>query len=294
MAELSNKYLKITIDGPGEIYHSSRFDWTGQISQVLFNGHNFCTTETNDISLLSKRGIGMCNEFGISTPIGYTNCRLGEWFPKIGVGLLLKDTDEPYNFFKEYRVQAAKTIVTKSCEHDLIIESSIPLTRGYSYELKKSFSLDNKSLNIKYTLTNTGTESIITEEYTHNFLGFDLLPVNDKYKLIFPVNIEIEKLSAIVNPSGCTKVQDNIFSWISTPESDFFYSDLNSGKEKIKTWSLENSEARIGISETVDFEPGGCNLWGKGHVISPEIFININLNPGESMDWNRKYQFYEL
>ncbi len=36
------------------------------------------------------------------------------------------------------------------------------------------------------------------------------------------------------------------------------------------------------------------NLWGNKHVISPELFINLNIMPGESFKWNRTYSVRNL
>jgi hypothetical protein len=44
---LENSILQLTIEEPGQVYHNSRFDWTGNISHVLFdNKFNFCSAET--------------------------------------------------------------------------------------------------------------------------------------------------------------------------------------------------------------------------------------------------------
>jgi len=36
------------------------------------------------------------------------------------------------------------------------------------------------------------------------------------------------------------------------------------------------------------------NLWGSKHVISPELFINIFIKPGQSADWTRTYSVYKV
>ena len=68
-----------------------------------------------------------------------------------------------------------------------------------------------------------------------------------------------------------------------------------SGGETVKAkWSLENHKSKIGISESGDFQTNAVNLWGCGHVISPELFFTINIQPGQSIAWTRCYSVYEL
>ena len=43
--------------------------------------------------------------------------------------------------------------------------------------------------------------------------------------------------------------------------------------------------------ETVDFTPVKLTVWGLEHVISPEVFLSVRLEPGESADWTRVWRF---
>ena len=91
---LGNSILRIEIDKPGQNYRGSRFDWTGKITQITFdNKYTFCTEETLDSKLVNIRGRGLYNEFGISQALGYNECKPGEKFSKVGVGLIKKDVD---------------------------------------------------------------------------------------------------------------------------------------------------------------------------------------------------------
>src|SRR5688572_25534831 len=80
--------LRVDIATPGSsTYAGSRFDWTGLITQVTLDGrHTFCGQEATDGT--GTGGIGLCNEFGIFEPVGYDDARVGDQFPKLGIGLL--------------------------------------------------------------------------------------------------------------------------------------------------------------------------------------------------------------
>jgi hypothetical protein len=45
------------------------------------------------------------------------------------------------------------------------------------------------------------------------------------------------------------------------------------------------------MRETLDTSACRIALWGMPHVISPEVFKRIDLEPGESDSWSRTYSF---
>jgi hypothetical protein len=42
-----------------------------------------------------------------------------------------------------------------------------------------------------------------------------------------------------------------------------------------------------------DFAPSRVALWGRAHVVSIEVFVDHNLQPGEAQIWSRRYEFFE-
>src|SRR5512146_1592394 len=102
---LDTPRLKVEIAAPGMVYRRSRFDWTGFVTQVTLDGrHTFCVPEDPDPHK-GTGGIGLCSEFGIEKAVGYADARPGELFPKLGVGLLRKPGDVPYDFFHPYEIE---------------------------------------------------------------------------------------------------------------------------------------------------------------------------------------------
>ncbi|MFT7071032.1 MAG: hypothetical protein ACJAZY_003936, partial [Spirosomataceae bacterium] len=88
---LKNDNLEISIDFPAEGYKSSRFDYTGKITTVMFRGTTIVTTEQLNSPNEDYLGKGLYNEFGIDSALGYNEAAKDEWFHKVGVGLLRKD-----------------------------------------------------------------------------------------------------------------------------------------------------------------------------------------------------------
>tara|TARA_R110001583_G_scaffold50403_3_gene157351 strand:+ start:21429 stop:22364 length:936 start_codon:yes stop_codon:yes gene_type:complete len=289
---LKNKNLEVHIDLPLESYQLSRFDWTGKITAVKFKGVYVSGSERLDCEDENKFGKGFYNEFGIETPIGFDECEEGEWFPKIGVGLLKKE-GEQYSFSKAYETQPADFKV-KIESKKVIIECQSQSTNGYSYALKKEIELLEDSFVIRYKLHNTGVKTIATNEYTHNFLAINKELISNDYILKFPFQIKPELFGATVNPEEKVEVGQYEIRFNSTPEEQFFFSNLSGGECVDASWELINTKSKVGIRETGSFKTSQVNLWGWKHVVSPELFFDVNVKPGQKIEWSRMYNLFEI
>jgi hypothetical protein len=289
---LKNENIEIQIDLPSENYNLSRFDWTGKIVAVKFKDVYVTGVEKMNIANDINYGKGLYNEFGIEIPVAFDEASSGEWFHKIGIGLLKKD-DEKYSFSKNYEIQPAEFKVTAKSDK-LVIECKSQLVSGYSYELKKEIELLEKGFIINYTLHNTGEKTISTNEYNHNFLAINNDLMSSDYILKFPFEIKSELFDATVNPERKVEIRQNEITFNGTPGEPFFFSNLSGGENVNATWELINTKNKIGISETGSFKTTKINLWGWSHVISPELFFDISVEPGRKIEWSRKYDVYKI
>ena len=182
---LKNNTLEIHIDLPQENYNFSRFDWTGKIVSVKFKNILVSTVENIDCDNEHLFGKGFYNEFGIDTALGFEDAKIGDWFHKIGVGLLKKDSNE-YLFNNKYEIKPAKFETTNNSNSFLITCSSDTIN-GYSYLLTKKIELFETHFTITYNLKNTGEKNIVTDEYVHNFTSInnELMGTNYELKISF-------------------------------------------------------------------------------------------------------------
>ena len=289
---LKNKNLQVYIDVPEENYQKTRFDWTGKIVAVIYKGVPVVTTEKINGENENDFGKGMYNEFGIESPIGFDDITEGEYFHKIGIGLLQKEGEE-YQFYKDYNIQPAQFKI-KLETNKLIIECTSEEVNGYAYVLKKEFELKDDGFVIHYKLDNTGERNIKTDEYTHNFLSINKELIGSSYILRFPFPIKPELFWASVNPENKVEIGSNVFSFNGRPEEQFFFSNLSGDEEVEAHWELINTQAKLGLSETGSFKTSKVNLWGWKHVISPELFFEINLRKGETVEWSRTYRVFDV
>ena len=287
---LKNENLEIRIDPPLDNYHFSRFDWTGKIIDVTYKGIKVSGIEQIDKND-DKVGKGFYNEFGIDAPIAYDDTKEGDWFHKIGIGILQKD-NEPYSFSKKYPIKPAKFSVTQG-KNKIIINCESQLVNDYSYYLTKEIELFESGFKIKYQLQNTGKKAIETNEYTHNFLTINNELIGKNYTLKFPFEITTG-LGEIVNPENKVQVGFNEITFDNMPTEQFFYSNLSGGESVDASWELINTKSNIGIRENGSFKTSKVNLWGWQHVISPELFYDVNVQAGQTVEWSRTYSFFEV
>jgi len=289
---LKNKNLEIQIDLPLENYNFSRFDWTGKIVDVKFQNIPLASVERTDNTNENYFGKGFYNEFGIDTALGFEEAAIGGWFHKIGVGLLKKE-DTQYQFSKSYEIKPAEFKVVPKA-NSILISCKPKAMNGYSYVLKKEIALHESSFTINYYLENTGEKDIVTSEYCHNFTAINNDLIGDHYILDFPFQLKPGLFGETVNPEGMVDIGKNKIKFKGSPKEQFFFSNLTGGENVDAKWELINLESKIGISETGSFQTNKVNLWGWKHVISPELFFNIFLKPGKSIEWSRNYNVFKV
>jgi len=289
---LKNNKLEIQIDLPLANYNFSRFDWCGKITSVKYKGISVSGVEKLNDEDDTKSGKGFYNEFGIEAPVGYYEISEGDWFHKIGVGLLKKEGEE-YLFHKKYEIQPAAFKVTDKPDK-IIISYTSQSANGYAYAYKKEIKLVESGFIVTYYLKNTGTKTIITNEYDHNFIAVNNEFISSDYILKFPFEINPAQFDATVNPEGKVEIGRNKITFNGTPNEQFFFSNLTGNQNRDAAWEILNTKSKIGISETGSFKTNKINVWGWKHVISPELFFDIHVEPGKEIEWSRTYHVFEI
>lgn len=291
---LRNNNLEIQIDLPHENYNFSRFDYTGKIVKLKFHNIDICGVERIDPDNSKTIGKGLYNEFGIDAAIGFNEASKGNWFHKIGVGLLKKEGEnEIYEFLKAYKIKPCRFEVEKTA-NKLLITCFSETINGYSYILKKYIELFENSFKIQYDLLNTGSKVIETSEYNHNFLAFNNEFINSDYILTFPFKLKPELFEENLNPEQKVTFNNTKINFTKIPCEPFFFSNLSGNKLVNASWELINLKNNIGIREIGSFKTNKINLWGCTHVISPELFYQIYAPPKENINWSRTYEVYNL
>lgn len=298
---LETDRLSVDIAEPGTTYRGARFDWSSFITQVHLDGrHTFCIPESQGGA--GTGGIGLCNEFGPFSPIGFEETPVGEQFPKLGVGLLTRPDAAEYAFFRDYPIQPYSLRVETS--PGVIRFEFAPLTcRGYAARLVKTVSVLGNSLSIDYALDNVGSLPIHTHEYCHNFLALNGHAVGPDYRLQLSHPLEpLYHPDIVDNPEFLTWTQAPTQPWkhdlergpaTSSPEpcitEELIPAPVPAGREY--WWQLNHVPSGLQVRETLDCPWSTMVLWYAPHVVSPEAFVAVDVEPGETMEWRRTYAF---
>jgi len=290
MITLKTERLAIQIQEPGGSYQRSRFDWSGICQQITLdgaarNGQIFCSQEaTKDDP--GTEGVGLIDEFGIVTPIGYQEIGVGEWFPKIGVGFLQKTSNELYDFMQDYPIRIVPFKVEQSGDAKIIFIQESNLVDGWGWKLIKTLCLDGASLTIQYMLENIGEKPIATEQYNHNFIAINGKTIGPNYQLrtSFPIDFELVDWGI--------KVTDNLLNLTAIPSTYISARQSDCAGIQNVEWELTHIPTNHGLRVTEQISLFQFALWAKSYVISPEFFVWIDLQPGESKNWQREYTFF--
>jgi hypothetical protein len=292
---LASDRLAVEIAPPGTAYARTRFDWTAFIAQVtLDQRHTFCVPEDPDPDK-GTGGIGLCNEFGIDQPIGYDDARPGECFPKLGIGVLERAEKSPYTFMHPYKVVERFPIQIETTANSARFVVEPVECRGYAARLTKTVTVESATLQVAYELENVGQKPITTNEYCHNFCGIDGHLMGPDYSLRLPYPIHFEPLPQALaghTPSEILVVQEHALRLRETPQHPFYRRLAGFAQTGQPQWELVHTPSGVRMREIDDFAPCRVALWGTTHVISTEVFKALDVQPGETETWTRRWEFY--
>lgn len=284
---LASDQLRLVLEPPGEGYRGSRFDWTTQVRRISFLGHEVLTQELPpEQGEVAGQGVGLAGEFGIATPLGFEDCAVDDWFPKVGVGLLRRPDEEPYHFFRSYEVRPARFSVRPEGPSAVTLTADQSVHRGWGWFLKRHWAVRANRVTLTTTLANTGTLPLGTEEYNHNFLSSGPRDAI-QWKLSWPADIAHDQRDEWVDPEGILGWEGNSLAWAKTPSEVFFFS----ARAPLSSWTLHRGD--LSVTEEVDFASTHFNLWGRAHVISPELYHGLGVAPGTTHAWTRTWAFQE-
>jgi hypothetical protein len=294
--EITNGLIHATIllpDADKGYYRGTRFDWSGNIASLEYKGHNYFgqwftkySPEIHDVIM------GPVEEFA---PLDYSEIQPGGSFVKIGVGVVYKQDDQPYTFSRLYQLlNPGKWTIEKKSDRVLFIHDLQDKTFSYHYEKTVMLIKDKPELVLNHILRNTGTHTIETNVYDHNFFVIDKHPVGPGFVVKFPFNLKGEG----VGFGELAEIQGNLISYIrpiGNGEHAECYSLAGFGTTaddyEIR---IENRITGAGVRITCDQPLLKLAFWSISTVLCPEPYIKIKVEPGKEITWSIRYEFYTL
>lgn len=300
-AEITNGMVRASLYLPNAengYYRGKRFDWSGVISRLEYAGHNYFGVWFPKYEPTLHDAItGPVNEFRSQDGgLGYAEAQPGDFFVKIGVGVLRKLDNAPYQFVRNYPiVDPGKWIIRPSKDRVEFVQE-LTGVRGYKYVYSKTVRLASgkPELILEHSLKNTGKRVIETEVYNHDFYVIDGQPTGPDFVVKFPFQAK-----ATDDLKGLAEVRGNDFVYLrelrdAPRESAATYMQGYGSKAKDNDIRVENHKVKAGVREIGNHPISKLYLWSIRSTVCPEAYIALRVLPGKKVNWQIRYQFYTL
>ena len=297
-ANLQTKLVKAHVylpDAKKGYYRGTRFDWSGLVSRVEYNGHSFFSEFKTEHDPLNHDDIcGTAEEFGIESAPSYAQAKPGEPFIKIGIGVLERADDSPYAFWKRYNTREPGEWGMVVSLDAISFGQKLHGPNGWAYEFTKKVSLSSSEpeLRIARRLLNTGTQAIDTDHYDHNFMRIDGVPAGTNYTIEFKF---APRFGTDSRAQGCVELKDKSLVFSKEPAADqAIWVRLEGFKEPSDNWiRIVNHATGAAMTITTDQPLSKLVFYSSGGVLCPEAFVKLDLPPGQSREWTTTYRFEE-
>lgn len=293
MFNLKSGKLCVEITEPGEKPNTGfRFDRAAFVSEVIYDGMRFCASEPQNLSHPCSGGRGFCSEYRFDTS---ADAKVGEYFPKFGVGLIKKEADEPYIFHKAYKDVKDFPVKISHDENSAVFTTEAVPCLGYAMRAEKKLMISDDTMTLTTIVENVGEKEIIMEEFCHNFISIDGMAVGSDYELAMPLIPDQgnERLKNRRGYGGVLRGNGSGFTFCEfiAVDTDICVEGGDIRPEIPFTWKMTHKGARASVECSDYFVPKKVPVWGVDHMFCPEVVHGFSLKPGESHEWKRVWKF---
>ena len=294
MITLKSNRLRVELPEPGEAPNNGyRFDYAGFVSDVILDGAmHFCASEPRNLRHPCSGGRGLCNEYRFDI---CDNVKIGEYFPKFGIGLFRKEEEGGYVFYNKYRDVKPFAVNVRSDGNSAVFKTEPMPCQGYAMGTVKTVSVEGNSLTMIVEAENTGEKEISAEEYCHNFISIDGMAVGSDYLLELPQCPDLghNRLTGRDGRPGSLRGNGKgiTFCEFSAIDTSFSVNTEELGKTAPFTWRMIHRGAGAAVECEEGFVPSKIAIWAIDHMLCPEIFHGFTLKPGEKHKWTRRWKF---
>jgi len=313
-AEISNGLLRVKLflpDARQGYYRGTRFDWSGVISALEYQGHNYYGPwydhidpraydfeyHGSEIVASTCSGVtGPVNEFQTNqSALGFDEAKVGGTFIKIGVGVLRKESDK-YDAFKQYEiVDPGKWSVVKHSDSVEFTQELTDAATGYGYVYHKTVRLaaGKPEMVLEQRLKNTGRRAIHSSVYNHNFLVLDHQPPGPDFTLTLPFQIH----SPEPPNQDLAEIRGNHVVYLQTLKNqDVVATRMLGFSDSPRDYDIRIDNTRVGAGMRIrgNRPLSDLHLWSIRSILAVEPFVAMSIDPGSEFDWNVTYEYYTL
>jgi len=298
-AEIASGAVHATLylpDADNGYYRATRFDWSGLIAKLDWNGHSYFGKWSDRYDPRNHESVmGPVEEFlTAGAGLGYAEANTGDCFVKIGVGALRKPEESSFHQFRTYEFcDGGKWTVERGPDW-IAFTQELPATGGYAYVYRKKISLrDNPPrLVLEHSLRNTGRQAIETSVYEHDFFMLDGQPTGPDVAVSFPFAV---RASRDLRPLAEVRGNSVVFlselgrgQTVSTPLEGY------GGDARDYDIRVENRKTGAGVRQTSDRPLSRLVLWSIRTTVCPEAYIDLRILPQQEAHWRISYALYTV
>ena len=253
-----------------------RFDRTAVVRSVQLDG----------VELLGPWGLS--DEFGLfgDGVLGYETAGIGETFLKIGVGRLVRDTPESYQFAHPYPVDEQFPVDAKSGAATLSVTQRSDGDGPWQYLYRKSYALTGADgLAIHYELTNTGATAWSFEHYNHHWFRLQDAPVGPGYEVVTGFELPPAETAFHYTPRSL-----RMQAPLAPAGAAYYAGELVDVSHGGNTFAVQVDGVPL-VHYQAEFSPHRFALYAAEDGFCPEVFMRSTLEPGETASWSATYRF---
>jgi hypothetical protein len=296
-AEIANSQIHAKLylpDAQSGYYRATRFDWSGVIASLEWKGHNYFGKWFDRYDPKIHDAImGPVEEFLTEgAGLGYAEAKPGGTFVKIGVGAIRKPEESSFHQFNTYEIADSGKWSTRRGNDWIEFTQQLGDTGGYAYVYRKKVRLEGNKLILEHRLKNTGSKTIASAAYEHNFFMLDGQPTGPDFVVRFPF-----ELHAARPLSDLAETQGRELRFLKElQKGQTVFSELTGYGATAADYDIrvENRKTGAAVRQTGNRPVAKLVLWSISTNISPEAYVDLKIEPGREASWNIVYEFYAL
>ena len=280
MLRIDNDTLSVVLHEPQDgFYRGTRFDRSGVFDSVRFGGVELAGRWfTRYDPFMHDAVCGPAEEF---TAVGFDAAAPGETFLKIGVGLLVRPDDAPYDRFRLYEIADEGEWTVERGADSVAFRQRL----AGCYDYRKEVVLTGPGrMEIRHSLESLGAP-LSGEVYNHNFWTMGRLETAPSRLIDFPFRPDghwrSEYESVALTPSGVR------FSRPLAEVESVFMGDLHAFGSEGMPNSMTLREGTLGVEISGDAPVTHTVLWANHRIACLEPYVAF----GTHCRWTVSYRF---
>lgn len=296
-ADLSNGLIKARLylpDVEKGSYRGTRFDWSGIIGSLEYEGHTyFGQWYARHDPLVNDAITGPVQEFFTQTPgVGYDAANPGGPFVRLGAGVVMRPAERGAPGRRRVKIVNPGKWVIKRGPTWIEFTHRLDDAGGYEYVYTKRIALASRApeMTISQEFRNTGTKVIEAEPYNHNFLVLDGQPSGPGLVVRFRFVPR-----AVAPLKGLVEIRGNEIHYLRELKAGESVLTLLEGfGQDAGDYDIvvENRNTGAGVRIVGDRPLSKVQFWSIRTTVCPEPFIKLRVEPGKTVQWSSRYRFF--